>query len=140
MKAIACPPSPLPKIEGTEPCDRIRTRGIEIVNDDGKTVACIEAVEGGAGLWITSREGVVLTAFSIEGQAGLGFYDKTQTVFRGLGFSDSSLSIQSAPESATTAVEIYQISTDDIQKLLSQSSLPDKAKEVFDLTGVSKEY
>lgn len=56
--------------------ERITTKHLSIVDDDGKEVASLCAADGGAGLWINSPDGGLITIFAVNGQTGIGYYDK----------------------------------------------------------------
>lgn len=57
----------------------ITARQLNIVDSDGNRVASIGTDwdgSGGAGLWITGRDGQTACIFSERGQTGIGIYDK----------------------------------------------------------------
>ncbi len=56
--------------------DTIRTKRLEIVNNNDKVVATLEAADKGAGLWINGPDGSLISVYSIEGQTAIGIYDK----------------------------------------------------------------
>ena len=56
--------------------EHLVAKSLKIVDDKGATVASLEPADGGAGLWITGPDGMLVAIYSIKGQTAIGIYDQ----------------------------------------------------------------
>lgn len=60
--------------------EHLQTRHLDIVDKNGKTVACLCAADGGAGLWLNDSKGNMVAIHALDcGGVVVGFYDKKST-------------------------------------------------------------
>lgn len=59
--------------------DKVTTKALSVVDDAGKEVATLTAVEGGGGgLWVKGPGDHQVAIYSVKGQTAIGIYDRVE--------------------------------------------------------------